>query len=85
MTSSAASDDAGRRRCPQPWLAAKSPARRRRASPGDQRLDRWSAVTLPHDVKFDEFAAFCPQSIRPSRAEPRADHLSPTGPWCLRK
>lgn len=58
-------------------------ARRRRASPGDQRLDRWRRRTLPHDVKFDEFSFLPPEHS--SRAEPRADHLSPTGPGALGK
>ncbi|XP_024833565.1 uncharacterized protein KIAA1671 homolog isoform X2 [Bos taurus] len=58
-------------------------ARRRRVSPGDQRLDRWRRRTLPHDVKFDEFSLLPPEHS--SRAEPRGDHLSPTAPGALGK
>ena len=58
-------------------------ARRRRASPGDQRLDRWRRRTLPHDVKFDEFSLLPPEHS--FRAEPRRDHLSPTAPGALGK
>ncbi|XP_065760995.1 uncharacterized protein KIAA1671 homolog isoform X1 [Muntiacus reevesi] len=47
-------------------------ARRRRASPSDQRPDRWRRRTLPHDVKFDEFSLLPPEHV--SRAEPRGGH-----------
>ncbi|XP_055261494.1 uncharacterized protein KIAA1671 homolog isoform X2 [Moschus berezovskii] len=57
--------------------------RRRRASPGDQRLDRWRRRTLPHDVKFDEFSLLPPEHL--SRVEPRGDHLSPVAPGALGK
>ncbi|KAL2767624.1 uncharacterized protein WCI35_025807 [Daubentonia madagascariensis] len=51
-------------------------AKMRKASPTDQRMDRWRRRTLPHDVKFDAFFLTPKNS---SKAEERqTNYLTPT-------
>uniref|UniRef100_A0A8D1PPW1 Tankyrase 1-binding protein C-terminal domain-containing protein n=1 Tax=Sus scrofa TaxID=9823 RepID=A0A8D1PPW1_PIG len=58
-------------RAPEPEV------RMRKASPGEQRLERWRRRTLPHDVKFDEFSLLAPEHALKAEQR-RMDYLSPT-------
>ncbi|XP_066870775.1 uncharacterized protein KIAA1671 homolog isoform X2 [Kogia breviceps] len=53
----------------RPARVPEPEARMRKASPSDQRMERWRRRTLPHDVKFDEFSFLAPEHS--SKAEQR--------------
>ncbi|XP_058387645.1 uncharacterized protein KIAA1671 homolog isoform X2 [Diceros bicornis minor] len=69
---------------PRPPAQAPEPeAKMRKASPTDQRFERWRRRTLPHDVKFDDFN-FLPPEHSSKVEQRRTDYLSPTA-GALRK
>nr|XP_055110220.1 uncharacterized protein KIAA1671 homolog isoform X1 [Symphalangus syndactylus] len=63
--------DPGPAQVPQPAV------RMRKASPRDQRMDRWRRRTLPPNVKFDTFSSLVPEdSLHVGHR--RTDYVSPT-------
>ncbi|XP_054324978.2 uncharacterized protein KIAA1671 homolog isoform X1 [Pongo pygmaeus] len=63
--------DPGPAQVPQPAV------RMRKASPTDQRMDRWRRRTLPPNVKFDTFSSLVPEDS-PHVGHRRTDYVSPT-------
>nr|XP_054095647.1 uncharacterized protein KIAA1671 homolog isoform X1 [Callithrix jacchus]XP_054095648.1 uncharacterized protein KIAA1671 homolog isoform X1 [Callithrix jacchus]XP_054095649.1 uncharacterized protein KIAA1671 homolog isoform X1 [Callithrix jacchus]XP_054095659.1 uncharacterized protein KIAA1671 homolog isoform X1 [Callithrix jacchus] len=47
---------------PGPALVPQPAVKMRKASPTDQRMDRWRRRTLPHNVKFDTFSSLVPEN-----------------------
>ncbi|KAG8515060.1 hypothetical protein J0S82_003956 [Galemys pyrenaicus] len=69
---------------PRPGPPPLPETRLRRASPSDQRVDRWRRRTLPHDVKFDEFSILAPQQS-PKAERGETDYLTSPDTGALRK
>ncbi|XP_012309522.2 uncharacterized protein KIAA1671 homolog isoform X2 [Aotus nancymaae] len=49
----------------------------RKASPTDQRMDRWRRRTLPHNVKFDTFSSLVPENSS-QVGHRQTEYVSPT-------
>ncbi|KAK2488707.1 hypothetical protein MC885_009609 [Smutsia gigantea] len=62
---------------PRPAQVPEPEAKMRKASPTNQRFEKWRRRTLPHDVKFDEFSFLAPEnSLKVEQRQ--TGYLSPT-------
>ncbi|XP_009215223.2 uncharacterized protein KIAA1671 homolog [Papio anubis] len=62
---------------PRPAQVPQLAVKMRKASPTDQRMDRWRRRTLPPNVKFDTFSSLVPEDS-PHVGHRRTDYVSPT-------
>ncbi|KAL0625742.1 hypothetical protein AAY473_004795 [Plecturocebus cupreus] len=62
---------------PWPALVPQPAVKMRKASPTDQRMDRWRRRTLPHNVKFDTFSSLVPENSS-QVGHRQAEYVSPT-------
>uniref|UniRef100_A0A2K6TYD2 KIAA1671 n=1 Tax=Saimiri boliviensis boliviensis TaxID=39432 RepID=A0A2K6TYD2_SAIBB len=62
---------------PGPAPVPQPAVKMRKASPTDQRIDRWRRRTLPHNVKFDTFSSLVPENSS-QVGHRQTEYVSPT-------
>ncbi|XP_017353636.1 uncharacterized protein KIAA1671 homolog isoform X1 [Cebus imitator] len=62
---------------PGPAWVPQPAVKMRKASPTDQRMDRWRRRTLPHNVKFDTFSSLVPENSS-QVGHRQTEYVSPT-------